>query len=123
MAQLFSLNTFASDSGYLTVIEKVMPGRIRRFFYNQEAEDRLRLGHRHHKAWHVIICLKGNTRIYTHNGRSETWFTLDTPQQCLILEPQDWHCLDELSAGALLLVLSNEPYDPADVIYSPYPAN
>ena len=38
-----------------------------------------------------------------------------------MLEPKDWHIMDEFSEDAILLVVSNQPYDKADYIYEPYP--
>jgi hypothetical protein len=116
MSQLFNLDTFAADSGNLTVIEKVMPGSIKRLFYIYEIDETLRVGHRYRTAWHAFICLNGSCRIYTHDGTSESYFMLDDPQKCLVIAPKDWHRIETLTEGAFLLVYSNEYDDPADVI-------
>ena len=120
MPTLLQLDTFHSDSGNLTVFEKVIPGTIKRVFYIYGAEDMSRGGHRHHKCWNALICLHGSCHIYSNDGQSEADFTLNDPTSCLILEPKDWHIMDSFSKDSILLVLSNEYYDKADYIDEPY---
>lgn len=121
MATLYPLKTFASENGNLTVFEDIIPGTIERVFYIYGVGQIPRAGHRHHRAWNALICLNGRCRVYSHNGRVEETFYLDDPRQCLVLEPEDWHIMDEFSEEAILLVVSNQPYDKADYIYEPYP--
>ncbi|NIJ51213.1 sugar 3,4-ketoisomerase [Dyadobacter arcticus] len=120
MPQLVELDTFNTDSGNLTVFEKIIPGTIKRVFYIYGAGETQRGGHRHHKTWNALICIHGNCRIYSNDGTKEEYFTLDNPVSCLILEPKDWHIMDSFSEDAILLVLSNEYYDKADYIDEPY---
>lgn len=121
MAKLYELKTFTSGNGNLTVFEHIIPGVIQRVFYIYEAGQASRAGHRHHKAWNALICLHGSCRVYSTNGLEEATFQLDNPRQCLVLKPEDWHTMDEFSADAILLVVSNELYDKDDYIYEPYP--
>ncbi|MCF0056694.1 FdtA/QdtA family cupin domain-containing protein [Dyadobacter sp. CY356] len=120
MPTLLQLDTFNSDSGNLTVFEKVMPGTIKRVFYIYGASEMSRGGHRHHTAWNALICLHGSCHIYNNDGILEEHYTLNSPTTCLILEPKDWHVMDSFSEDAILLVLSNEYYDRADYIDEPY---
>ncbi|KQS23899.1 FdtA/QdtA family cupin domain-containing protein [Dyadobacter sp. Leaf189] len=120
MPLLITLDTFNTDSGNLTVFEKIIPGTIKRVFYIYGTGDSSRGGHRHHKTWNALICIHGSCRVYSNNGETEEYFTLDNPASCLILEPRDWHTMDTFSADAILLVLSNEYYDKADYIDEPY---
>ncbi|KAA0990135.1 sugar 3,4-ketoisomerase [Dyadobacter aurulentus] len=120
MPSLITLNTFNTDSGNLTVFEKIIPGTIKRVFYIYGTGDAPRGGHRHHKAWNALICLHGSCRVYSNDGEREEYFTLNSPDSCLILEPKDWHTMDMFSSDAMLLVLSNEYYDKADYIDEPY---
>ena len=121
MARLYELKTFTSENGSLTVFEGIIPGVIQRVFYIYEAGKSARAGHRHRRAWNALVCLNGSCRVYSHNGREETEFRLENPRQCLVLEPEDWHVMDEFSEDAILLVVSNELYDKDDYIYEPYP--
>ncbi|WP_460915221.1 sugar 3,4-ketoisomerase [Spirosoma areae] len=121
MPKLYDLKTFTSDTGNLTVFENIIPGVIQRVFYIYEAGITARAGHRHHRAWHALICLSGSCQVYSCNGKQETIFRLRSPRQCLVLAPEDWHTMAEFSEDAILLVVSNEPYDKEDYIYEPYP--
>ena len=122
MAKLHELTTFSSDKGNLTVFEKILPGTIQRIFYIYQAGQDPRAGHRHHRAWNALICLHGSCRVYSNNGQQEKTFHLNDPRQCLVLEPEDWHTMDEFSEDAILLVVSNELYDKDDYIEEPYPS-
>ncbi|MGA0559163.1 sugar 3,4-ketoisomerase [Larkinella sp. VNQ87] len=108
MAQLIQLDTFSSGFGALTVFEKLMPGPIRRLFYVYELTDTQRTEQRHPVAWHALICLNGSCRVRSEVNGQPAVILLDTPQQCLLVPPDDWYALDKLSPGAFLLVLSNE---------------
>jgi tellurite resistance-related uncharacterized protein len=121
MAKLYELKTFVSDNGNLTVFENVIPGTIQRVFYIYGAGQNPRAGHRHVRAWNALICLNGSCRVYNHNGQVENTYYLHDPRQCLVLEPEDWHIMDEFSDDAILLVVSNELYDKDDYIHEPYP--
>lgn len=116
------LDTFHSETGNLTVFEKLMPGAVKRVFYIYGAPDKSqRGGHRHHKTWNTLICVHGSCNVYVNNGESEFNYTLDSPEACLILKPEDWHIMDSFSDDAILLVLANEFYDKEDYIDAPYP--
>lgn len=121
MAQLYNLKTFSSETGDLTVFENIIPGTIQRVFYIYNAGENSRAGHRHHLAWNALICLNGSCRVYNNNGKEAEYIHLSTPRQCLVLEPEDWHTMDQFSEDAILLVVSNQLYDKDDYIYEPYP--
>ena len=123
MPKLVELNTFNSGSGNLTVFEKIIPGTIKRVFYIYGASELKRGGHRHHKTWNALICIHGKCRVYSNDGEKEEFFILDNAASCLVLEPKDWHVMDNFSNDAILLVLSNEYYDQADYIDEPYLLN
>lgn len=97
-----------------------MPGTIKRVFYIYGAGHIPRGGHRHKKTWNALISIHGKCRVYVHDGEAESHFLLDKPNTCLILEPKDWHIMEDFSEDAILLVLSNEYYDRNDYIDAPY---
>ncbi|CAG5008259.1 TDP-4-oxo-6-deoxy-alpha-D-glucose-3, 4-oxoisomerase [Dyadobacter sp. CECT 9275] len=120
MPTLIELNTFNTGDGNLTVFERLIPGNIKRVFYIYGTGEMSRGGHRHHKTWNALICVKGSCRVYSNDGFEEEYFVLDNPASCLILEPKDWHVMDCFTEDAILLVLSNEYYDVEDYIDEPY---
>lgn len=118
--KLLDLKTFTDARGNLTVIEKIFDFDIRRIFYIYGVDDSVRGGHRHKKTRQAVICLKGTCRIICDNEKEQTDFLLDNPAKCLLLEPEDWHTMDNFSEDAILMVLASEYFDPADYIFEPY---
>ncbi len=47
-------------------------------------------------------------------------YILDQPYKCLILEPTDWHTMDNFTPDAILMVLASEYFDQNDYIFDPY---
>jgi dTDP-4-dehydrorhamnose 3,5-epimerase-like enzyme len=120
MANLIDLKTYTDKRGNLTVIENVLPFKIKRVFYIYGVDDSIRGGHRHHKTIQAAICLKGRCRIYNHDGNREDFFLLRKPSQCLILQPDDWHKMYNFSRNAILMVLASENFDENDYIFDRY---
>ena len=122
MAELIDLTTFTDARGNLTVVEQGIPFSIRRIFYIYGVDDSLRGGHRHKTTVQAAICIQGSCRIRNNDGTGEVTFLLDKPNACLVLQPGDWHVMDQFSENAILMVLASTPFDPEDYIYEPYPA-
>jgi dTDP-4-dehydrorhamnose 3,5-epimerase-like enzyme len=120
MAKLLSLKTLTDERGNLTVIEKEIPFTIKRIFYIYGVDDSIRGGHRHHKTIQAAFCIKGSCIISNDDNEKQEEFVLDSPDKCLILEPQDWHQMHSFSEDAILMVLASEYYDPSDYIYEKY---
>ena len=120
MAELIDLKTFTDKRGNLTVIERTIPFEVKRIFYIYGVDESVRGGHRHKTTVQAAICLKGSCRIYNNNGNEEQYYHLDQPNKCLILEPQDWHAMDQFSEDAILMVLASEYFDANDYIFEPY---
>mgnify|MGYP006095879657 CR=1 FL=1 len=119
MAYIITLPSFFDDRGSLTVVEKKLPFEIKRFYfiYNVIGE---RGGHRHKRTSQALICLSGSCEVYVHDGKLETTFLLDRPDKCLILNPSDWHTMDQFSSNSSLLVLASEFYEENDYIEARY---
>jgi len=119
MAHIIELPTFEDERGNLTVVEKILPFDIKRFYYIYDVSNK-RGGHRHKKTIQALISLGGSCEIYVNNGEKEEIFLLDTPNKCLILDPKDWHTMDKFTKGSTLLVFSSEYYDVNDYIDEEY---
>ena len=115
MPTLISCPTFKDPRGHLTVIDRLLPFEIKRVFYIYNA-NLDRGGHRHHKTIQALICVAGQCEVFIDNGQSEAVFTLDSPDKCLIVQPEDWHIMRAFSLDAVLLVLASESFDADDYI-------
>ena len=120
MAYLIDLKTFTDKRGNLTVIEKVIPFDVKRIFYIYGVDSSVRGGHRHKTTIQAAICLQGSCEIHNNNGTTEEHFLLDQPNKCLILEPRDWHIMNNFTPDAILMVLASEYFDANDYIFEPY---
>jgi len=119
MAHITILPTFSDTRGNLTVVEKLLPFEIKRFYSIYDTTDK-RGGHRHKKTIQALICLGGSCEIYVNDGEKEETILLDSPSKCLILDPKDWHTMDKFTQGSTLLVFSSEYYDKDDYIDEEY---
>ncbi|EDZ62266.1 protein containing WxcM-like, C-terminal domain [Sulfurimonas gotlandica GD1] len=117
MAYFISLPTFSDERGSLTVIEKILPFDIKRVFYIYYMNGQ-RGGHKHKKTVQALVPLNGKYKITVFDkNNEEKIYNLDSPNQCLILEPSDWHTMDGFSKNSILLVFASEYFDTDDYIY------
>ena len=119
MAYIMELPTFSDARGKLTIIERILPFEIKRFYYVYDVRSR-RGGHRHHKTTQALVALGGSCEVYVDNGITQNTFLLDQADKCLILEPEDWHTMDNFTEGTTLLVFASEYYDVNDYVDEPY---
>jgi tellurite resistance-related uncharacterized protein len=118
MPQLIELPTYSNESGLLTVFEKVLSTDVKRIFYIYGVSPNEQRGkHGHKKTWNALICVAGSCSVYVKSPDAEHTFELSNPAQCLVLEPQDWHIMENFSSDAVLLVASTEHYDKEDYIW------
>ena len=115
MAHLIDLKTIIDSSGSLTVIDKSLPFEIKRVFYIYSVKGK-RGGHKHKKTIQGMVCLTGSCEILVESNQMKETFLLNSPNKCLILNPEDWHEMNHFSEGTILLVLSSEYFDPQDYI-------
>lgn len=120
MAQIINLKTFTDSRGNLTVIEKVIPFDIKRIFYIYGVDDSIRGHHRHKKTIQAAVSLQGTCRICVDNNIEKKEYILSSPENCLIINPEDWHYMDSFSPDCILMVLSSEFYSHDDYIFEPY---
>lgn len=116
---IINLPTFTDSRGILTVLDGVLPFAPVRIYWIYGADQQTRGGHRHHQTRQALIALSGNVHIYMNDGVYEQTIVLDRPEECLLVEPKDWHEMT-FSVGSILLVLSSHPYDRSDYIDTRY---
>ncbi|WP_288883158.1 sugar 3,4-ketoisomerase [Pedobacter panaciterrae] len=122
MAKYIDLQTFTDARGNLTVVEKILPFDIKRVFYIYGVDETERGHHRHKKTVQAAIALNGSCRIMNHAGEGLPLeeFTLDKPSKCLIIDPEDFHWMDNFTKDCILMVFASEYYDKDDYIFEPY---
>jgi len=119
MPELINLPTHNDSRGDLTVIDKCLPFDVQRIYYIYNSTIQ-RGGHRHKATTQALICVSGSVDIYVHDGESEQTITLSSPSQCLIVNPQDWHTMQNKSTATVLLVLASHHYNQEDYVDEPY---
>lgn len=121
MAKELCLKTFTDERGNLTIIEKIIPFSFKRVFYIYGVDDSERGGHRHHETIQAAVCLQGSCVINNNDGRVRKSFLLDSPDKCLLIEPEDYHTMTDFTEDAILMVLASTYYDYNDYIFEDYP--
>ena len=116
---IVKIKTIKDTRGSLGVIGEDLPFKIMRTFFLYDVTKE-RGGHRHKSSTQALICLNGRCDVNVQTQTEDTKFSLQDNSTCLILDPEDWHTMNNFSNGAILLVMASEPYDPKDYIYEPY---
>jgi dTDP-4-dehydrorhamnose 3,5-epimerase-like enzyme len=119
MPELITLPTFRDTRGCLTVLEKVLPFKINRVYWLSDCDGRKRGGHRHFKTYQAAICIHGSCRFTIVKNSIENMYELNNSNQCLLLDPDDWHIIDESDNNAVILMLASHSYDPNDYSTEP----
>jgi len=120
MAYLIDLETHTDKRGNLTVIEDIFPFTIQRVFYIYGVDKSERGGHRHHKTIQAAVCIQGDCKIFSSDGKTNQVYHLDKPSKCVLLEPSDWHKMYDFSEDAILMVLASEKFNKSDYIFESY---
>jgi WxcM-like, C-terminal len=119
MAYKIKLPTHCDDRGKLTVIDQNIPFEVKRVFYIYDVKSE-RGGHRHHLSQLFLITLRGKVSVFCENGNQSETHLLDSPNEGLMVLPEDWHTMT-FSEDAILSVLASQSYDKNDYIFERYP--
>lgn len=119
MAYLLDIPTFSDPRGDLSVLDKIVPYEIKRVYFITKAVG-VRGGHRHKKTIQGLVCVSGSCDIFWDSGETKETVVLDKPNKLLILDPRDWHTMQNFTPDCVLLVISSEHYDRSDYIDEPY---
>ncbi len=116
MAEIILFNTHSDSRGSLTVIEKNVPFDIKRVFFIYNVDDSKRGFHKHKKTRQVAICIKGSCDILIEKETVQK-FSLKNPEIGLLIEPEDYHWMENFSDGTVLLILASEYFEYNDYIF------
>ncbi len=114
-----NLPTFTDPRGALTVLERALPFDVVRTYWIYGADGQTRGGHRHTHTRQALIAMNGQVSIYMNDGVTQETVKLSQPNQCLLVEPKDWHTMT-FGPGSILMVMSSHPYDRSEYIDTPY---
>ena len=117
MAHIIEIKTIKDERGEIGIIDSPdsLPFEVKRILFIKDSTEK-RGNHAHKKTIQALICLKGSCEIYTNNGKEKRTFILDSSDKCLILNPEDWHTMTNLSKESVLLALGSKYYDTEDYI-------
>ncbi len=94
-----------------------VPFEVKRFFLVYGVAGReVRGEHAHRSLRQFLVCVHGQCSIVADDGVHREEFLLDDPTVGLHLPPLVWAVQYKHAAGAVLLVLASERYDPDDYI-------
>ena len=116
MAKILNFKTHDDLRGSLTVVEKQIPFNIKRVFYIYDVDDSKRGFHKHNLTRQVAICIKGSCDIIISNDLNKE-YKLNKSNMGLLIEPSDYHWMENFSKDSILLILASELYDENDYIY------
>ena len=118
-SKIIKIPTFEDERGLLTVMEDILPFKIKRIYWIYGANKKCRGGHRHKITQQALIAISGTVDLKINNGSKEMSFILDDPSKCIIIEPEDWHTM-YFKNNAVLLVIASHKYDKYDYIKTSY---
>lgn len=113
------LPTFSDPRGALTVLDGALPFTVVRSYWIYDSDGQLRGGHRHRQCRQALVAVKGEVTIHMNDGVASEDILLNRPDQCLLVEPKDWHTM-HFGPGSVLLVMSSHHYDRNEYIDTPY---
>lgn len=104
--------------GNLAVIEKdVIPFTSKRVYYLFDVPSGAsRGGHAHKNLLQFLIALSGSFDVILNDGETKTTFTLNRPDEGLLIPSGYWRELENFSSAGICLVLASEEFDEADYI-------
>lgn len=118
--QMLEFVQHGDERGHLVVVEglKDIPFAIKRMFYIYGSEAGVVRGrHANRRSEFVLINVAGQSKVRVDDGRgNEAVFSINRPHTGLYLPKMLWKDMYDFSPDSVLLVLSNECYDPDEYI-------
>ena len=119
MARLLTLSTH--EMAQSNWIETAWQQPVQRVFWMYGVPATAwRGGHRHHSCRMVLQCVTGSVAVYVQTPTTDQYFTLDSSDGYLFLDPQDWRLMHRFSPDALLIVFASKPFETTIYYEQPY---
>ena len=110
---------FTEGAGFVSVfVNQGLPFAVRRVYYIYDVPAGVTRGfHAHKTLEQLLIAVNGAIEVTLDDGRGCIQsHVLDSPSKSLYVGPALWRTMKWKTAGAVLMVLASEPYDPDDYI-------
>lgn len=117
MPKFIEIPTHGDSRGKLSVIDELLPFKVKRTYYIYDLNDLPRGGHRHKETFQCLIAISGGCKVFCDNGMQKMMYTLDSPQKGLLIDPDDWHTMQDFKPGTILLALLSTHFSKEDYIY------
>ena len=117
---IVELDKHHSDrKGNLTVVEngETLPFDVKRVYYLYDVPGgESRGAHAHRNLEQFIVAASGSFNVTLDDGRCKRTFFLNRPYHGLYVKPGMWRDLEDISSGAVCMVLASEEYNVEDYI-------
>ncbi len=117
--QILDFPDLGDERGNLVVVEggQAIPFDIKRIFYIYGSDTEVVRGsHANLRSEFVMINVSGTSKVKVDNGHEQRILELNRPRMGLYLKSMVWKEMYDFSQDSVLLVLSNEHYDPNEYI-------
>ena len=117
--KLLDLPKIFSETGYITAINnlEVVPFETKRVYYLYDVPNRADRGaHAHKELSQLVVAVSGSFDIELFDGVDKVKYTLNQPDQGLLIVPGIWRDLNNFSGGGICLVLASHEYDENDYV-------
>lgn len=117
---LLNFQQLGDDRGHLVVIEeeKDVPFEIKRIFYIYGSDANIVRGkHANRKSTFALVNVCGKSKVKILDGKgNEQIVSLDKPNKGVVVPNMVWKEMYDFSPDSILLVLSDQKYDPSEYI-------
>lgn len=116
---ILDLPKIQTETSAITAINNNLhiPFETKRVFYLYDVPNRAdRGGHAHKNLQQLVVAISGSFDIDLFDGTEKVKYTLNQPDQGLLIVPGIWSDLKNFSGGGICLVLASHQYDEADYI-------
>jgi hypothetical protein len=117
--KVINLPKIHTESGDITSINNNLdvPFDIKRIYYLYDVPNKADRGAHAHKELHqLVIAISGSFEFELFDGQNKIKYTLNQPDQGLLIVPGIWRNLNNFSGGGICLVLASHEYDENDYI-------
>ena len=117
--KLLDLPKIHAETGDITSINnlELIPFETKRVYYLYDVPNRADRGaHSHKELYQLVVAVSGSFDIELFDGFDKVKYTLNQPDQGLLIVPGIWRDLNNFSGGGICLVLASHEYDESDYI-------